>query len=165
MLADNAAGTVFDLGARAATPARSLLGEVAECAGASGDLPAVLDWTDAGVAAELPGVTTFRAPAGERLPYLDSSVAVVVVDEMHDGREAARVASQRVITIGDTKQSPGASTIVSVDTPRRWQRRGTARARACGNRCRLLGRSERRRGLAGGAGRRCARRRCRAAFR
>ncbi len=76
----------------------------------------MLDWTDAGVAAELPGVTTFRAPAGERLPYLDSSVAVVVVDEMHDGREAARVASQRVITVGDTKRSPGASTIVSVDT-------------------------------------------------
>ena len=34
VLADNAAGIVFDLGARAATPARSLLGEVAECAGA-----------------------------------------------------------------------------------------------------------------------------------
>ena len=75
----------------------------------------MLDWTDVGVAAELPGVTTFRAPAGARLPYLDSSVAVVVVDETHDGREAARVASQRVITVGDTTRSPGASTIVSVE--------------------------------------------------
>ena len=63
---------------RRAPAARSLRGEVQRLAAGSAPGAAVLDWTDLDVAAELPGLTTFRPPAGDRLPYLDDSVDIVV---------------------------------------------------------------------------------------
>ena len=55
----------------------------------------------AGSPRSCPGLTTFRPPAGDRLPYLDHSVDVVVVDGKHDPGEAGRVARLGVITISD----------------------------------------------------------------
>ena len=103
------AGAVFDLTGRAEAGTRSLRTEVTEMAAALREAPAVLDWTDLGIAAELPGVTTFRPPPGDVLPYLDASVEIVVVDGQRDPRQAARVASLCVITV-----APGVSGTVEV---------------------------------------------------
>ena len=104
-IADEAgAGAVFDLTAPALVGARSLRGEVSRLAAGAADPPAVLDWTDLDLDGELSGLATFRPPPGDRLPYLDASVDLVVVDETHDRAEAARVAALGVITV-----SPGAS--------------------------------------------------------
>jgi hypothetical protein len=93
------AGAVFDLTAPAVDGARSLRGEVSRLAAGLLDAPAVLDWTALNLASELQGLATFRPPAGDRLPYLDSSVDIVVVDGVHDHDEARRVASLAVITV------------------------------------------------------------------
>jgi hypothetical protein len=99
-VADNeGAGAVFDLATSAVAGSRSLRGEVSRIAAGLPTAPAVLDWTDLDVAAELPGLATFRPPLGDVLPYLDASVDVVVVDEEHDLAEARRVAATGVITV------------------------------------------------------------------
>jgi hypothetical protein len=99
-VADEAgAGAVFDLTAPAAAGTRSLRAEVTELAAELPAAPAVLDLTATGVAAELPGFTTFRPPPGDALPYLDGSVDIVVVDRGGDTAEAARVASHAVVTV------------------------------------------------------------------
>jgi hypothetical protein len=93
------AGAVFDLTAPAVDGARSLRGEVSRLAAGLLDAPAVLDWTALNLAGELQGLATFRPPAGDRLPYLDGSVDIVVLDGVHDHDEARRVASLAVITV------------------------------------------------------------------
>jgi hypothetical protein len=93
------AGAVFDLSAPAVDGARSLRGEVSRLASGLPDAPAVLDWTDLDLAGELQGLATFRPPKGDRLPYLDNSVDVVVVDGVHDFDDACRVAALGVITV------------------------------------------------------------------
>ena len=104
---DPGAGAVFDLAAMAVVGARSLRGEVGRLAAGVPQLPAVLDWTDIDVAPELTGLATFRPPEGVRLPYLDNSVDIVVVDGAHDLDDARRVASLGVITV-----APGATGVV-----------------------------------------------------
>jgi hypothetical protein len=103
LVADQAdAGAVFDLtppATRSRERQRSLRGEVAEVAASLPEAPAVLDWTDGGIAKELPGFTTFRPPASVALPYLDESVDIVVYDTSRDAREAMRVASHAAIGI------------------------------------------------------------------
>ncbi len=93
------AGAVFDLSEAASAGSRSLLGEVNRLASGIGHIPAVLDWTSFGVAGELTGFATFRSPDDVRLPYLDHSVDVVVLDATHDLDEARRVASLGVIAV------------------------------------------------------------------
>jgi hypothetical protein len=93
------AGAVFDLDAPAAPTHRSLRGEVRRLTAAAEHDPAVLVWTDLDIAGELPGVTTFRPPAGGALPYVDDSIELVVRDELHDGTEARRVATVGVVTV------------------------------------------------------------------
>ena len=110
-LADDDAGTVFDLGEKAESGTHSLRAEIAARVGAHAEAPAVLDWTDLDLARELSGLTTFRAPPGDRLPYLDASVEIVVVDRAHDHAEATRVASATVITV-----EPGAAGALAVAT-------------------------------------------------
>ena len=93
------AGAVYDLTEAPAEGARTLLAAVASLAeGTPGGL-AVLDWTEAGVAHELPGTATFRPRAGTVLPYLDASVDVVIADSRRDLGEARRVASRGVVTV------------------------------------------------------------------
>lgn len=93
------AGVVYDLRDRTRGEVRSLRAEVEALVGAGAGSPAVLDWTDAGIDAELPGTTTFRPPDGDRLPYLDHSIEVVVTDGSHDAAEAARVAGLGLVTV------------------------------------------------------------------
>jgi hypothetical protein len=94
------AGAVFDLSeAPPDSGTRSLRGEVSRLAEGLPYPPAVLDWTDLELAAELPGLATFLPPAGATLPYVDSSVDIVVVDEAHDIEDARRVAMLGVITV------------------------------------------------------------------
>jgi hypothetical protein len=94
------AGAVFDLGeAPSDSGSRSLRGEVSRLAETLAYPPAVLDWTSLELAAELPGLATFLPPAGDRLPYVDRSVDIVVVDEDHNLDDARRVASLGVITV------------------------------------------------------------------
>ena len=107
---EDGAGAVFDLAAPPLERARSLRSEVARLAAGAGDGPAVLDWTDLGVGRELPGLATFLPPAGDRLPYLDGSVDLVVVDTARDREEARRVASLGVCVV-----AAGASGIDVVD--------------------------------------------------
>lgn len=114
------AGIVFDLAAPAPAGARSLRAELAELVAALPGTPAVLDWTDAGIAGELPGTTTFRPPEGDRLPYLDRSIEIVVTDTTRDPVESARVATHGVITLVDDPDRPGTVATVTnlaVDAP------------------------------------------------
>lgn len=96
---EEGAGAVFDLADAAVEGARSLRGEVVRLAAGLSRLPAVLDWTELDLAGELPGLATFRPPEGDRLPYLDGSVDIVVVDEAHALDDARRVASLGVIVV------------------------------------------------------------------
>jgi hypothetical protein len=96
---EEGAGAVYDLGAPAVEGPRSLRGEVSRLARGLVGSPAVLDWTELDLAAELSGLATFSPPSGHRLPYLDHSVDVVVVDAAHGLDEARRVASLGVITV------------------------------------------------------------------
>ena len=93
------AGAVFDLTAPAVAGTRSLRGEVSRLAVGLAFAPAVLDWTDLDLAGELQGLATFRPPVGDRLPYIDDSVDIVVVDAAHDLDEARRVASLGVVSV------------------------------------------------------------------
>jgi hypothetical protein len=93
------AGAVFDLTAPAVAGSRSLRGEVSRLAVGLAFAPAVLDWTDLDLAGELQGLATFRPPLGDRLPYIDDSVDVVVVDAAHDLDEARRVATLGVVSV------------------------------------------------------------------
>ena len=96
---EESAGAVFDLFETAVAGTRSLRGEVDRLSAELPHAPAVLDWTALALAGDLPGEATFTPPPGDRLPYLDRSVEIVVVDRTHDVAEARRVASHGVITV------------------------------------------------------------------
>ncbi len=96
---EEGAGAVFDLSEAASVGARSLAGEVSRLALGLGGIPAVLEWTSLDVAGELAGLAIFRSPDSDRLPYLDHSVDVVVVDAAHDLEEARRVGALGVIVV------------------------------------------------------------------
>ncbi len=98
---EDGAGAVFDLSEPPVAGSRSLRGEVGRLAAGMAHIPAVLAWTNVDVASELLGFATFRSPDDDRLPYLDHSVDVVVVDALHDLDEARRVACLGVIVVAD----------------------------------------------------------------
>ena len=138
-LADRAGGgAVYDLTRPAPAGERSLRAELALLAAGLPGAPAVLDWTEAGIAAELPGTTTFRPPEGATLPYLDRSIELVVTDTSRDAAEATRVATHGVVTVdaeragaviaiatlGPVATSPGPRTLVWTADPAddaRWR--------------------------------------------
>ncbi|MGN6608331.1 MAG: sulfotransferase [Jatrophihabitans sp.] len=61
--------------------------------------PAVLDWSELGIASLLPGRNVFTPPAGALLPYLERSVDLVVVRDAERLDEARRVASRAVVVL------------------------------------------------------------------
>jgi len=93
------AGAVFDLTTAPGAGPRSLRAEVDRVGEVLGRAPAVLAWTSVDVAAELPGIATFRPPPGAGLPYLDRSIDVVVVDADADVEEARRVAAHALVIV------------------------------------------------------------------
>jgi hypothetical protein len=93
------AGLAFDLESRADAGAETLRAAVARVTEAAPDPPAVLDWTDLGLAGELRGTAFFTPPSGLRLPYLDGTIDVVVIGANGDLAEARRVATQGVVTV------------------------------------------------------------------
>jgi hypothetical protein len=112
VLADEpGAGIVYDL-SRPAGGETPSLSAVIDDLGGDGAVPAVLDWTDLTLAEELPGLAVFRPPAGDTLPYLDTTVDVVVIDDPARAAEAARVSSLGVITVA---ASPSGARVVDVD--------------------------------------------------
>jgi Sulfotransferase family len=106
------AGAVFDLCQPADGRGRSLRAAIEELIADGGPPPAVLDCTPLSLEAELRDLAVFTPPPGGRLPYLDDSVDIVVVEDGCDGDEAARVARRAVITV--CEGSTGAS-VLSVD--------------------------------------------------
>jgi hypothetical protein len=92
------AGLVFDLTRPPEPGSRSLRAAIDELAGNLNEPPAVLDCAGLGLATELPDLAVFSPPAGERLPYVDHSVDVVVVRPDDSPVEARRVAALGVIT-------------------------------------------------------------------
>jgi hypothetical protein len=93
------AGVVFDLAQQPEARATSVLGAVSDLAAERADPPAVLNWTACEIEQELPGITTFRAPTDDELPYLDHTVDVVIAEETRDIGEARRVANAGVIVV------------------------------------------------------------------
>jgi hypothetical protein len=100
-LADEAgAGAMFDLGQPGDAEAPSLRAAIEHFSAGGTEPPAVLDCTGLDVRAELPDLAVFTPPAGDRrLPYLDRSVDVVVVEDGRDPGDTARVARLGVITV------------------------------------------------------------------
>jgi hypothetical protein len=101
------AGLVFDLANRPQRGTRSLRAAIEELAADCGGAPAVLDCTGGALEAELPDLAVF-SPAHDRgrLPYLDRSVDVVVVDQDGDPGEARRVAALGLITVAPSHSGP-----------------------------------------------------------
>jgi Sulfotransferase family len=93
------AGMVFDLRAAPEPGGGPLRAAIDELTAGLDRPPAVLDWTGVALGAELPDLAVFAPPAGDRLPYLDRSIDVVVVDAGVDRQEAQRVAALGVITV------------------------------------------------------------------
>ena len=94
------AGTVFDLRQPADAEAPSLRAAIDRLCADTSEAPAVLDCTRLDLRAELPDLAVFTPASGKRLPYLDRSVDVVVVEA--DGQtsgEAARVARSGVVIV------------------------------------------------------------------
>jgi hypothetical protein len=94
------AGAVFDLRQSAAAGARSLRAAIDQLSAGTAEAPAVLDCTGLELRAELPDLAVFTPVSGDRLPYLDRSVDLVVVEE--DGQapgEATRVARLGVVVV------------------------------------------------------------------
>jgi Sulfotransferase family len=107
------AGLVFDLASPPQPGPRSLRDAIEELAAGGAEAPAVLDLTGGALEAELPDLAVF-SPAHHqgRLPYLDHSVDVVVVDPDGALGEARRVAGLGVITATPGHSGP---VVVSVD--------------------------------------------------
>jgi hypothetical protein len=110
------AGTVFDLVRRPAAGTRSLGAAIDELAASLHGAPAVLNCTQSALAGELPDMAVFAPPAGARLPYLDHSVDVVVVDPGGNLREALRVAALGVITVAPDATGPVVRSVDGVGT-------------------------------------------------
>jgi hypothetical protein len=93
------AGTVFDLARPVGSEPASLRAAIDEIAAGGPRTPAVLDCTQLDLRAELPDLAVFSPPHGDRLPYLDHTVDVVVVEHHRPVGDAARVAGLGVITV------------------------------------------------------------------
>jgi hypothetical protein len=93
------AGAAFDLRSQAEPGPRSIRAAIEELAAGLGRTPAVLDCTGLDLRTELPDLATFAPLSGDRLPYLDGSVDVVVVEAGRDPAEARRIASLGVIIV------------------------------------------------------------------
>lgn len=98
---ESGAGAVFDLEVAAGVAGGSLHHEVERLSPEAEPSPAVLLWTDLDATRDLADLTTFAPPDGPVLPYVDSSIEIVVRDELRDLDEARRVATLGVITITD----------------------------------------------------------------
>ena len=96
------AAAIFDLTHGAGGQRRSLLAEINDIAADLATAPAVLNWSGADLATELPGFTTFEPPEGDVLPYLDRSVDIVVTTPANSLSEAERVASRGVVMVEGT---------------------------------------------------------------
>jgi hypothetical protein len=106
------AGSVFDLRSPAEPGPRSVRAAVEELTARLGRAPAVLDCTALDLRAELPDLATFSPLSGDRLPYLDGSVDVVVVEAGPAPGDARRVAGLGVITV---EPGPSGAVVRSVD--------------------------------------------------
>jgi hypothetical protein len=108
-------GAVFDLRRPAEGDVPPSLRGAVECLSASeAEPPAVLDCTRLDLRAELSDLAVFTPPDGDRrLPYLDRSVDVVVIEDGRDPGEVGRVARLGVIAVAEG--GTGAS-VRSVDT-------------------------------------------------
>ncbi|MGH9231297.1 MAG: hypothetical protein ACRD07_21650, partial [Acidimicrobiales bacterium] len=101
------AGLVFDLAKPPEPGTRSLRVAIDELAAGRDAAPAVLDCTAGALEAELPDLAVFAPPHQRgRLPYVDGSVDVVVVDPDGDAGEARRVAALGVITVASGGSAP-----------------------------------------------------------
>jgi Sulfotransferase family len=100
------AGIVFDLARPPGRESRTLGAAIADLAAGLERAPAVLDWTGGSLEKELPALAVFAPPAGDRLPYLDHSVDLVVVDRGGNLAEARRVAALAVITVAQGGTGP-----------------------------------------------------------
>jgi hypothetical protein len=100
------AGIVFDLARPPGPESRTLGAAIADLAAGLQRAPAVLDCTGSSLDKELPALAVFVPPAGDRLPYLDHSVDVVVVDPGANLAEARRVAALGVITVAQGGTGP-----------------------------------------------------------
>jgi hypothetical protein len=96
---ERGAGAVFDLSRPAEAEPASLRAAIDELAAGMPRPPAVLDCTGLDLQADLPDLAVFSPPPGDRLPYLDHTVDVVVVEEGRPVGHAARVAALGVITV------------------------------------------------------------------
>jgi hypothetical protein len=93
------AGAVFDLGSPPEPGLRSIRAAVEELTAGLGRTPAVLDCSSLDLRTELPDLATFSPLSGDRLPYLDGSIDVVVVEAGREPGDAHRVAGLGVITV------------------------------------------------------------------
>jgi hypothetical protein len=105
------AGAVFDLSQPADVRVRSLRAAIDELTADGGPPPAVLDCTRLRLESELKDLAVFTPPQSDRLPYLDGSVDIVVVEDGGDG-DAARVARRAVIAV---REGSTGTSVLSVD--------------------------------------------------
>jgi hypothetical protein len=103
LCADEAeAGLLFDIaeGRAEADRERTFAQEVERLVNADGSAP-ILDWTGLDLASAIPGRNVFVPPAEDgELPHLDSTVAIVIVEDTERLAEARRVASGAVVRVG-----------------------------------------------------------------
>jgi Sulfotransferase family len=95
------AGAVFDLCRPPEAKTPSLRAAIDELTTGMDEPPAVLDCTRLNLESELPDLAVFAPWPGDRLPYLDRSVDVVLVDDGREPGDAIRVARLGVITVAD----------------------------------------------------------------
>lgn len=86
-------------------------------AGDTASSPSVLDWTALDLTEQLRGARVFAPPPDAELilPYLDSSVDVVLVDRSERRAEAARVAEQAVIVVRFDGPAPVADDVIVLE--------------------------------------------------
>jgi hypothetical protein len=84
---------------------------------------AVLDMTDLHIAPRVPRHNVFSAPSREgALPYLDSTIDVVVIDDDIDHAEAQRTATEAIVQVG--RGPNGLPEVISVETLTRGEEGG-----------------------------------------
>jgi hypothetical protein len=99
---DADAGTIFEVSSPAADDEdRPALGALIDSLGMEERLTPILDWTHRGMENALPGRPLFEpvAPKAVLLPYLDSTIDVVLVDDPERMDEAARVAAAAAVRV------------------------------------------------------------------
>jgi hypothetical protein len=99
---------------------RAVSATVDQIAMLSGRQSAILDWTDLDMGSHLPGRNVFAPPGeDERLPYLDGTVDVVLVEQEDRLDEARRVAAGAVAKLARNGGSGPVVDAVEV-RPRAW---------------------------------------------